>query len=148
MMEKYMKIALKEAKKSYLKGDVPVGAIIVENGKIIAKAHNEKERKRNAIKHAEILAISQACRKKKSWHLDGCEMYVTVEPCLMCSGALIQSRIKTLIYATKNEKFGYVDSIEPILNNKKNNHKIKIISGICCEESQELMKNFFKEKRR
>ncbi len=142
-----MNEALKEAKKSYKNGDVPVGAIIVKNNKIIAKAHNEKEKKRNAIKHAEIIAIEKACKKLKSWHLEECELYVTLEPCLMCAGALLQSRIKTLIYATENEKFGYVKSIESILNNGKNNHKIKIISGIGREESQYLLKEFFKEKR-
>jgi len=142
-----MEIALKEAKKSYKKGDVPVGAVIVENGKVISKAHNEKEKKKNAVKHAELLAISRACKKKKNWHLDNCEMYVTLEPCLMCAGALIQSRIKKLVFATKSEKFGYVESIEPILNNEKNNHKIEIYSGVCAEESQQLLKDFFKEKR-
>ena len=142
-----MNVALQEAKKSYKNGDVPVGAIIVKNGKIIAKAHNEKEKKHCAIKHAEIIAIEKACKKLKSWHLEDCEMYVTLEPCLMCAGALLQSRLKTLIYATENEKFGYVKSIESILNNDKNNHKIKIISGIGKQESQKLLKEFFKKKR-
>ena len=143
----FMNEALKEAKKSFKNGDVPVGAIIVKNNKIIAKAHNEKEKKHNAIKHAEIIVIEKACKKLKTWHLDECEMYVTLEPCLMCAGALLQSRIKTLVYAAESEKFGYVKSIETLLNNEKNNHKIKIISGICKKESQLLLKEFFKEKR-
>ena len=142
-----MNEALKEARKSYKNGDVPVGAVIVKNGKIISRAHNEKEKKHSAIKHAEIIAIERACKKIKNWHLEDCEMYVTLEPCLMCAGALLQSRIKTLVYATENEKFGYVKSIEKILTNQKNNHKIKIISGICREESQILLRDFFKEKR-
>ncbi len=147
MDEKYMNIALEEALKSYKKGDVPVGAIIVYKNKIIAKAHNSKEQNKNAIEHAEILAISQACKKLKTWHLEECTIYVTLEPCLMCAGALIQSRIGKLVFATENEKFGYVGSISNVLNNRNNNHHPIIISGICKEESQKLLKNFFKDKR-
>ena len=119
MDEYYMHEALKEAKKSYKADDVPVGAIIVMNNKIIAKAHNKKEKHKNAIEHAEILAISKACKKLNTWHLEKCTIYVTLEPCLMCAGALIQSRIGKLVYATNNEKFGYVESIDNILNDKK-----------------------------
>lgn len=147
MDEKYMNIALEEALKSYKKGDVPVGAIIVYKNKIIAKAHNSKEQNKNAIEHAEILAISQACKKLKTWHLEECTIYVTLEPCLMCAGALIQSRIGKLVFATENEKFGYVGSVSNVLNNRNNNHHPIIISGICKEESQKLLKNFFKDKR-
>ncbi len=147
MDEKYMNIALDEAVKSYKKGDVPVGAIIVYKNKIIAKAHNCKEQNKNAIEHAEILAISQACKKLNTWHLEECTIYVTLEPCLMCAGALIQSRIGKLVFATENEKFGYVGSISNILNNKNNNHHPFIISGICKEKSQKLLKAFFKDKR-
>lgn len=147
MNEKYMKLALKEAEKSYKKGDVPVGAVIVKNGKIIAKAHNKKETKQISTKHAEIIAIEKACKKMRSWHLDGCELYVTLEPCLMCSGAIIQSRISKLIYGTNSEKFGFVESLDQVLTNKKNNHKVKIIKGICEEESRQLLKKFFKNKR-
>ncbi len=147
MDEKYMNVALEEALKSYKKGDVPVGAIIVYKNKIIAKAHNSKEQNKNAIEHAEILAISQACKKLKTWHLEECTIYVTLEPCLMCAGALIQSRIGKLVFATENEKFGYVGSISNVLNNRNNNHHPIIISGICKEESQKLLKNFFKDKR-
>lgn len=147
MDEKYMNIALEEALKSYKKGDVPVGAIIVYKNKIIAKAHNCKEQNKNAIEHAEILAISQACKKLKTWHLEECTIYVTLEPCLMCAGALIQSRIGKLVFATENEKFGYVGSISNVLNNKNNNHHPLVMSGICKEESQKLLKNFFKDKR-
>lgn len=142
-----MKIALKEAIKSYKREDVPVGAIIVKDGKIIAKAHNQKENKGIATKHAEIIAIEKACKKLKTWHLDNCELYVTLEPCLMCAGAIIQSRISKLIYATSNEKFGFIESIDHVLENEKNNHKVKIIKGICQVESQTLLKEFFKNKR-
>ena len=147
MDEYFMKEALVEAKKSYKADDVPVGAIIVMNNKIIAKAHNKKEKHKNAIEHAEILAISKACKKLNTWHLEKCTIYVTLEPCLMCAGALIQSRIGKLVYATNNEKFGYVESIDNILNDKKNNHHPIIVKNICREESQILLKKFFKDKR-
>ena len=147
MDEKYMNIALEEACKSYEKGDVPVGAIVVYKNEIIARAHNCKEQNKNAVEHAEILAISQACQKLSTWHLEECTIYVTLEPCLMCAGALIQSRIGKLVFATENEKFGYVGSISNVLNNKSNNHHPIIIDGICKEKSQKLLKEFFKDKR-
>lgn len=143
----YMKLALKEAKKSLKYDDVPIGAVIVKNGKIIAKAHNMKEKTSIATKHAEIIAIEKACRKIKSWYLNDCTLYVTVEPCLMCCGAIIQSRIKRLVYATKNEKFGYVESIENIFNNKKNNHTVIIDKGMYENDAKELIQKFFKKKR-
>lgn len=147
MDEKYMNIALEEAYKSYEKGDVPVGAVVVYKNEIIARAHNCKEQNKNAVEHAEILAISQACQKLNTWHLEECTIYVTLEPCLMCAGALIQSRIGKLVFATENEKFGYVCSISNVLNNKSNNHHPIIINGICKEKSQKLLKEFFKDKR-
>jgi len=147
-MDIYMKEALKEAKKSYKKGDVPVGAVIVKNNKIIARAHNQKEKKQIATKHAEIIVIEKACKKIKNWRLEECTLYVTLEPCLMCAGAILQSRIKSLVYATESEKFGFVSSIENILNNKKNNHNVEITKGMCNEESRELMVKFFKDKRK
>jgi tRNA(adenine34) deaminase len=147
MKEKYMLEALKEAKKSFLNGDVPVGAVIVKDNKIISRAHNQKEIKKIATRHAEIIAIEKACKKLNSWYLDGCELYITLEPCLMCAGAIIQSRISRVIYATTNEKFGFAGSIENVLNNKKNNHKVKIVRGVLEEESQKILKEFFKTKR-
>ena len=146
-MEKYMKIAINEAKKAYKNGDVPVGTIIVKNNKIIAKAYNKKEKNKNAIEHAEIIAIKRACRKLKSWRLDDCVLYVTMEPCLMCAGALIQSRISKVVYAVENNKFGFAGSIENILNNSKNNHIVKIEKNICEEEVKIMLKKFFKDKR-
>ena len=145
-MNEYMKIALLEAKKSLKYGDVPVGAIIVKNGKIIAKACNEKEKKKNAIKHAEIIVIEKACKKLKTWHLDDCDLYVTLEPCLMCCGAIIQSRIKNIYYSTESKKFGYVESINELFNDK-NNHTPNVYSGLEKEQSAKLLIDFFKDKR-
>lgn len=141
-----MKLALLEAKKSLKFGDVPVGAIIVKNNKIISKAHNEKEKKKNATKHAEIIAIEKACKKLKTWHLDDCDLYVTLEPCLMCCGAIIQSRIGNVYYSTESKKFGYVESINELFNDK-NNHIPKVYTGLEKERSVKLLTNFFKDKR-
>ena len=146
-MEKYMKIALNEAEKAYKNGDVPVGAVIVKNNKIISKAYNKKEKNKVSVYHAEILAIIKACKKLKTWRLDGCSLYVTLEPCLMCSGAIIQSRISKLYFATENEKFGYISSIDSLLN-KKNNHKVEIEEGLCKKQAQTLLVKFFKNKRK
>ena len=127
---------------------MPVGAVIIKDKKVISKAHNQKEKKKNATKHAEIIAIEKACRKLKTWHLDNCILYVTLEPCLMCAGALIQSRIKKVVYSTKSEKFGYVESIDNLFLKNKNNHLVEIENGLCAKESQKLLKDFFKQKRK
>ncbi len=148
MNEKYMNLALKEAKKAYKQDDVPVGAVIIKNNKVISKAHNQKEKKQNPTRHAEIIAIEKACKKLKTWHLDDCILYVTLEPCLMCAGAIIHSRIKKIVYATSSEKFGYIESIDNILLSNKNNHIVEIDKGFCSNESQKLLKNFFKKKRK
>ena len=146
-MLEYMKIALNQAEKAYKKGDVPVGAVIVKDGKVIAKSYNKKEKNKISTHHAEILAIQKACKKLKTWHLDGCELYVTLEPCLMCAGAIIQSRITKLYFSAKNQKFGYVSSIDNILS-EKNNHRVEINEGLYKEESQKLLIEFFKNKRK
>ncbi len=141
-----MKLAIKEAKKAFKTGDVPVGAIIVKNNKVIAKAHNMKEKKKNAIKHAEIIAIEKACKKLKNWHLNECELYVTLEPCMMCCGAIIQSRIKKIYYSIESTKFGYIESLDKIFE-KNNNHFPEIEKGLCAEESRKILKEFFELKR-
>src|SRR5574344_1348939 len=136
MKEKYMLIALKEAKKAYSHGDVPVGAVLVLNNKIIAKGYNQKEAKHNGTSHAEIITIAKACKKLNTWHLDDCELYVTMEPCLMCAGAIIQARIKKVYYATKNTKFGYVQSIDNVFSNSDNNHIVETSCGLCESQSK------------
>ena len=143
MNEIYMKKAIIEAKKAYKKADVPVGCVIVKNNKIIARAHNKKENKKNAINHAEILAISKACKKLKTWHLEECVLYTTMEPCLMCTGAIIQSRIGRIHYSISNDSFGELENYL-----KKYNKKIIIKKGLWKEESEQLLKEFFKAKRK
>ncbi len=141
MNEKYMELALKEAKKAFRYDDVPVGCVIVKNNKVIAKAYNKKENKNDAVKHAEVEAISKACKKLKTWHLEDCTLYTTMEPCMMCSGAIIQSRIGHICYAIKNESFGMSDSI------KNYNKNIIIEDNILHDKSLELIQTFFKKKR-
>lgn len=130
-----MQLAILEAKKCRKTDDVPVGAVIVENGKIIAKAHNTKEKTKSAIAHAEINAVEKACKKKKNWHLNECEMYVTLEPCQMCLGAIKEARIKKVIYAVPRDK-------KNTLNNPK------IVLGTETEKSKKILKNFFENKRK
>ena len=143
-----MKQALKEAKKAYKKLEVPVGAIIVKDGKIIARAHNQKETKADTTKHAEILAIQKASQKLNSWRLIDYEMYVTLEPCTMCAGAIINSRIKKVYIGTMDEKTGAVGSVLNLFEDYKFNHKVESQTGILAQECEEILKKFFKELRK
>lgn len=146
--EYFMKEALKEAEKAYEKLEVPVGAIIVKDGKIIARAYNQKESKTDTTKHAEILAIQKASKKLKSWRLIDCEMYVTLEPCTMCAGAIIHSRIKKVYIGAMDEKTGAVGSVLNLFEDYKFNHKPEVEKGILKEDCESLLKQFFKELRK
>ena len=146
--EYFMKEALKEAEKAYNKLEVPVGAVIVKDGKIIARAHNQKETKTDTTKHAEITAIQKASKKLKSWRLIDCEMYVTLEPCTMCAGAIINSRIKKVYIGAMDEKTGAVGSVLNLFENYKFNHKPESETGILKEDCEEILKRFFKELRK
>ena len=146
--EDYMKIALKEAEKAYNELEVPVGAIIVKDGKIIARAYNGKEKKHDTTKHAEILAIQKASKKLKSWRLNDCDMYVTLEPCSMCAGALIQSRIRKVYIGTMDEKTGSCGSVLNLLEDYKFNHKVEVEYNVCKEECEKILKDFFKNLRK
>ena len=145
--EYYMKQALKEAEKAYKKVEVPVGAIIVKDGEIIARAHNQKETKTDTTKHAEILAIQKASKKLESWRLIDCEMYVTLEPCSMCAGAIINSRIKKVYIGAMDEKTGAVGSVLNLFEDYTFNHKVEAETGVMEKECQETLKKFFKELR-
>lgn len=145
--EKYMKEALKQAKKAYEKGEIPVGAVIVKEHKIIARAYNEKEYKLDTTKHAEILAIQKASKKLKSWRLQDCDMYVTLEPCSMCAGALIQARIRKLYIGTMDKKTGACGSVLNLLEDYTFNHKLEVEKGILQKDCESILKNFFKEIR-
>ncbi len=141
-----MQVAIKEAKKAYKKDDVPVGAIIIKNGKMIAKAYNKKEKNRNVVEHAEILAIQKACKKLKAWRLEECTMYITLEPCMMCTGAIVQSRIRKIIYACPNPNYGFIQSNYEI--QKYYNIEAECTNDIHSEEVKILMQQFFKNKRK
>lgn len=143
----YMELALKEAEKAYQKDEVPVGCVIVKDGVVIASAHNLKETSQVVIDHAELLAIKKACKKLSSWRLDGCQLYVTLEPCPMCAGAIIQSRIQRVIYGTQDPKGGCFGSLINFDEIKGFNHYPMITSEICKHSCQKILKEFFKNKR-
>ena len=148
MNEKYMKEALKEAKKAYEEDEIPVGAVIVKGGKVIARAHNKKEQKKDTVCHAEILAIQKASKKLNAWRLTGCTMYVTLEPCPMCAGALIYSRIDKVVISTMDEKSGACGSKLNLLEDYTFNHKVECEKNILKEDSEKLLKEFFKDLRK
>ena len=143
----FMLKALENARKAYLAGDVPVGAVIVKDGEIISEAYNEREIASRAIAHAEILAIERACERLGRWRLSDCEMYVTLEPCPMCAGAILNARIGKVCFALKDANAGALGSVLN-LNSYPLLHKVKAESGLCEEESRELLSSFFKERRR
>lgn len=144
---KYMKMALKEAKKALKKNEVPIGAVIIRDNKVIAKAHNLRETNNLATSHAEILAIQKANKKLKSWRLDSCTLYVTIEPCPMCAGAIIQSRIKEVVYGARDLKAGAHSSVLNLFE-LPFNHKVNVKSGIMEVESANIISQFFKNLRK
>ncbi|MBU0278764.1 MULTISPECIES: nucleoside deaminase [unclassified Gemella] len=143
----FMSIALEEARLAYQKGEVPIGAVLVVDNKIIAKAHNTRETSQQALNHAEILVINEACKKIGFWRLDNSFLYSTVEPCVMCSGAIIQARVENVIYGTKDPKNGCCGSIINLVESNLFNHRAKIIGGVMEEECSYIVKKFFKELR-
>lgn len=148
MEEIFMMQALKEANKAYNKLEVPVGAVIVKNNKIISRGHNQKETKKDCTRHAEIVAIEKACKKMNSWRLNDCTMYITLEPCAMCAGAIIQSRIKKIYIGAMDQKTGCCGSVFNLFDDYKFNHHVEFETGICKEESEKLLKDFFKDLRK
>ena len=145
--EKFMKEALKEAKKAYIKDEVPVGCVIVKDNKIIARGHNKKEKKKNAILHAEIVALTKAQKKLNDWRLNDCTLYVTLEPCLMCTGAIIQTRINKVVFGCNDPKGGAIDTVINIKEIKNLNHSFESISKILEKECSTILKTYFKNKR-
>lgn len=142
-----MNEALKEAVKAFKEDEVPVGCIIVKEGRIIARAHNRKEKKSCAVFHAETEAIIKACKKLGTWHLEDCDMYVTLEPCMMCTGAIINSRIRKVYYGASDPKGGAFTSNIKIRDIKNLNHYPEYESGLLEEKAAELLKKFFRNKR-
>ena len=143
----YMKVALAEASKAFELDEVPIGCVIVHEGKIISKAKNERVTQKNVLCHAEILAIDAACKYLGDWRLEDTRLYVTVEPCPMCAGAIVQARIPFVIFGAKSPKAGAAGSIINILNEPGFNHQVQLTQGVLEEESSELLQRFFRKFR-
>ncbi|MBD8038791.1 nucleoside deaminase [Solibacillus sp. A46] len=143
----YMQEALEEAKKAAALGEVPIGAVIVYKNEIIARAHNLRETTQNALTHAESMAIQEACQKIGSWRLEETTLYVTLEPCPMCAGAILQSRIPRVVYGARDIKAGCVDSLYRLLNDARFNHECEVTEGILGDECGQILTDFFKALR-
>jgi len=142
-----MGLALKEAGLAFQMGEVPVGAVVVKDGKVISSSHNLREISKDPSAHAEILALRDATKKSDSWRLTESTLYVTKEPCIMCAGALVNARITRLVYGCRDEKAGGVDSLYRILNDRRLNHQVVVVSGILEDECAEILRIFFKDRR-
>lgn len=143
----YMKMAIEEANKAAAKGEVPIGAVIVRDGEVIARAHNLRETTQNAVTHAELLAIQQACEELGSWRLENTILYVTLEPCPMCAGAILQSRIPRVVYGARDVKAGSVDSLYRLLNDDRFNHQCDVKENVLADECGQLLTQFFRGLR-
>lgn len=145
--EKYMEQALKEAKKAYNINEVPIGCVIVKDDKVIARGYNRRNTEKNVLAHAEIAAIREACKKTGDWRLEGCTMYVTLEPCQMCAGAIVQARMDKVVIGAMNKKAGCAGSIINILQMQQFNHQCEIETGVLEEQCTNMMTSFFEELR-
>ena len=145
--EKYMKQALRLAKKAMDSGDVPIGCLIVYDGKVIARGYNRRNKEKQSLAHAELIAIRKASKVIGDWRLEECKMYVTLEPCQMCAGAIVQARIPEVVIGCMNPKAGCAGSIINLLDMQEFNHQVKVTRGVLEEECSVLLKNFFKELR-
>lgn len=145
--EQYMRIAIDQAKIAQENGDVPIGAVIVHNGQVIAKAYNQREQLQDPTAHAEIIALTQAAAALENWHLHGCTMYVTLEPCCMCAGALVLARIDRLVYGCADPKTGACGSLYNIVQDERLNHRLEVASGVLADECSQLLQKFFENRR-
>lgn len=143
----YMRLAIEEARKAAEKGEVPIGAVIVHNDEVIARSHNLRETTQNAVTHAELLAIQEACQKIGSWRLENAKIYVTLEPCPMCAGAILQSRIPFVVYGARDAKAGSVDSLYRLLNDERFNHQCEVKENVLADECGQLLTQFFRALR-
>jgi len=148
MHEHFMQIALEEADQALRENEVPVGAAIVHNGRVIARGHNQREQLRDPTAHAEMIAITQAAHALQSWRLEGCTLYVTLEPCAMCAGAMILARVPTLVYGAIDPKAGAVHTLHRLLDDPRLNHRAEIVAGVLAEPCARILSQFFQEQRR
>lgn len=146
--EKYMKEAIRQAKKAAVIGDVPIGCVIVAENKIIARGYNKRNKNGTVLAHAELLAISKACKKTGDWRLEECTMYITLEPCQMCAGAIVQARIPRVVIGSMNPKAGCAGSVLNLLDMKEFNHQVDVTRGILANECSRMLSDFFRELRR
>ena len=145
--EKFMRLAIREAKKGGASDEVPVGAVVVKDGKVIARARNEKEKRNCALYHAEVLAIRRATKKVGNWWLEGCTLYVTLEPCAMCVGAIVNSRLDRVVYGASDPRFGFLGSVADLPKEYPTNHVFERTAGVFAEECGALLTEFFRQKR-
>ena len=143
----YMRLALEEARLAFAEGEVPIGAVVVHNQQVIAKAHNEKELRQDPTAHAEVLAVQRATQALGAWRLSEATLYVTLEPCPMCAGALVQARLKTLVFGAADLKGGAVGSVTNVLDVNRWNHRIEVVAGVLEEECSQILKEFFRKLR-
>lgn len=144
---RWMRLALREAERAFEEGEVPVGAVVVKNNVLVGRGHNEVERLKDPTAHAEILAVSAACETVGSKYLDGCTLYVTLEPCPMCAGALVLARLETLVFGAFDEKAGACSTLYTIPQDTRLNHQLEIVSGVEADQSANLLRQFFSERR-
>ncbi len=144
---KFMELAFEEAEKALDKEEVPIGAVVVFQGKVVGRGHNQKETKQDPTAHAEMIALKKAARKLESWRMPDCEVYVTLEPCPMCIGAMLQARIKKLVFGAFDEKGGAVGSLYNLADDDRLNHRIKVVSGVEAKRSSRMLKEFFNKLR-
>jgi tRNA(adenine34) deaminase len=143
-----MRLALKQAASSERHGDVPVGAVVVTDGRVVATAHNEREKRGDPTAHAEMLALQTAARALGDWHLDGATVYVTLEPCVMCAGALVAARVKRLVYGPQDPRGGAALSLYNVVSDPRLNHQVELTTGVLARECSDLLRDFFEHRRR
>lgn len=148
MHETFMRLALEEAEQAMREEEVPVGAVIIYEGRPIARAHNQREQLHDPTAHAEMIAITQAAESRGSWRLDGCTLYVTLEPCPMCAGAILQARIPTVVYGATDPKAGAVESLFRLLEDSRLNHRAEVVAGVLADPCGAILSRFFQEQRR
>ena len=144
---KYMQMALAEARKAYQRAEVPIGAVVVCNDQVVGRGFNLREQTQDPTSHAEMIALREAAKNEASWRLEDCQLYVTLEPCPMCAGAILQSRIKRLVYGASDPKAGAVRSLYQLLDDHRFNHQVEVEAGVLEKESAQLLKDFFRELR-
>ena len=148
MHEHFMRLALREAEQALAEDEVPIGAVIVHQERVIASGHNQREQLRDPTAHAEMIAITQAAAALNSWRLEDCTLYVTLEPCPMCAGAIVLARIPRLVYGASDPKAGAVQSLYHLLSDPRLNHRAELVPGVLVDSCSELLSRFFQEKRR